>query len=111
MKCRVRISLSAIFIFLVMSWGPGKETNDGKMVRTAIDVPDLFEAPAGMAWGDNSCKNPIIDPLDGSELILVQSRDGLGDYRVTGFKYGVGKGELLRINCNTGAVIGIVKGP
>ena len=111
MKNRVRISISVIILFVLMGCGPGKATGDGDVVRTAIDAPDLFETPPGMAWGDNTCKNPIIDPLDGSELILVQSRDGLGDYRVSGFKYGVSKGELLRINCNTGAVIGIVKAP
>lgn len=109
MKNRVR-TLSICFIFLLMSCGPGKVTGDKDVVRTAIDVPDFFQAPPGMAWGDNACKNPIIDPLDGSELILVQSRDGMGDYRVSGFKYGVSKGEFLRINCNTGAVIGIVRG-
>ncbi|MEP6260604.1 MAG: hypothetical protein ABJ092_03420 [Gillisia sp.] len=111
MKHRVRILISISFIFLLMSCGPGRSTAEGDVVRTAIDVPDLFEAPPGMAWGDNTCKNPIIDPMDGSELILVQSRDGMGDYRVSGFKYGVNRGELLRINCNTGAVIGIVKRP
>ena len=111
MKNRVRILISVFFIFLVIGCGPGKSTAEGDMVRTAIDVPDLFQTPPGMAWGDNTCKNPIIDPLDGSELILVQSRDGMGDYRVSGFKYGVSKGEVLRINCNTGAVIGIVRAP
>lgn len=110
MKHRVRILLSISFIFLLMGCGPGRATAEGDVVRTATDVPDLFEAPPGMAWGDNACKNPIIDPMDGSELILVQSRDGMGDYRVSGFKYGVSKGEFLRINCNTGAVIGIVRG-
>ena len=110
MKHKVRISISVLFLVVVMSCGPGKAIGEEDVVRTAIDVPDLFEAPPGMTWGDNSCKNPIMDPLDGSELILVQSRDGMGDYRVSGFKYGISKGELLRINCNTGAVIGIVKG-
>ena len=111
MKHRVRILISISFILLLMSCGPGRSTADGDVVRSAIDVPDLFEVPPGMAWGDNSCKNPIIDPMDGSELILVQSRNGVGDYRVSGYKYGVNQGELLRINCSTGAVIGIVKGP
>ncbi|HSI69047.1 MAG TPA: hypothetical protein VK941_02360, partial [Gillisia sp.] len=67
--------------------------------------------PAGMAWGENACLNPIIDPVDGTELILVQSTgEGFGDYRVQGGKYGVNKGELLRINCQTGTVVGIVRG-
>ncbi len=34
---------------------------------------------------------------------------GRGDYSVPEGKYGVQKGELLRINCRTGEVLGIVK--
>lgn len=80
-------------------------------VRSAVDTPEKFNAPAGMAWGANACLNPIIDPADGTELILVQSTsEGLGDYRVQGGNYGVNKGELLRINCRTGGVVGIVRG-
>ncbi|MCM4160808.1 hypothetical protein FHG64_00405 [Antarcticibacterium flavum] len=79
-------------------------------VRTAVDVPERFSTPPGLAWGANTCINPIIDPADGTELILIQSMDGLGDYRVTGGKYGVNTGELLRLNCRTGEVVGIVRG-
>lgn len=107
MKTRISIHL-AIFSFILLSCGPGKDGNGP--TRTAIDVPEAFTPPAGLAWGDNDCLNPIIDPLDGTELILIQSRNGRGDYRVTERKYGVSKGELLRVNCRTGAVIGIVRG-
>lgn len=79
------------------------------MVRTAEDLPTRFEIPGGVSWGGTSCSNPIIDPVDGSELVLVQSHAGLGDYSVESGKYGVGRGELLRINCTTGEVIGIIK--
>lgn len=102
------IVLPGIF-FLCFSCGTSRLAGD-EIVRAATDVPDLFDTPAGMNWGDNKCMNPIIDPMDGSELILVQSRDGIGDYRVLGQKYGINKGELLRINCSTGAVLGIVRG-
>lgn len=72
------------------------------MVRTAEGVPTRFDTPAGTEWGGTSCENPIIDPVDGTELVLMQSRAGLGDYTVQNGKYGVQSGELLRINCTTG---------
>lgn len=107
---RSSLVITGALIIFLFSCGPGKSAGDDDVVRSAKDVPDLFDPPAGLSWGDNNCKNPVIDPMDGTELILVQSRDGIGDYRVTGRKYGVSKGELLRINCNTGAVLGIVRG-
>ncbi len=110
MKNSASSLIMGLVLILSLSCGPGRTTGDEGVVRSATDVPDLFDTPMGMSWGDNNCKNPIIDPMDGTELILVHSRDGLGDYRVTGRKYGVSKGELLRINCYTGAVIGIVRG-
>lgn len=53
-------------------------SGEDNVVRSAADVPDLFDTPSGMNWGDNNCKNPIIDPMDGTELILVHSRDWNG---------------------------------
>lgn len=110
MKSFLSPLIIGLFIILSLACGTGRTTGDDGVVRSASDVPDLFDPPVGMTWGDNNCKNPIIDPMDGTELILVHSRDGMGDYRVTGRKYGVSKGELLRINCYTGAVLGIVRG-
>lgn len=108
MKSRI-LTICAISLFAISGCGPGREGSG--TVRTAVGAPLIFNPPAGMAWGDNTCKNPIIDPIDGTELILIHSTlDGMGDYRVTGRKYGVNKGELLRINCNTGELIGIVRG-
>lgn len=103
-----RSYLILLFSLCLLSCTAGRQ-GDGD-IRTAVNTPNQFDVPAGMAWGDNTCKNPIIDPQDGTELILVQSRDGMGDYRVTGMKYGVNQGELLRVNCRTGAVVGIVRG-
>ncbi len=107
MKNSLKLVLGTL-VFLFMSCGPGKSAGDG-LVRLAEDLPERFNPPDGMAWGDNTCKNPIIDSVDGTELILIKSSNGIGDYRVNGRKYGVSKGELLRINCNTGEVVGIVK--
>lgn len=107
MKTTKNIFLKAGIFFLLLGCS-GSRTGD-VMVRTAEDLPARFETPAGTSWGGNSCKNPIVDPVDGTELILVQSSAGLGDYSVENGKYGVGRGEFLRINCTTGEVIGIVK--
>lgn len=58
--------------------------------------------------GRSACRSPLVDPNDGTRLILARSDGGRGDYRVPRGRYGVGAGDLLRINCKTGAVIGIV---
>ncbi len=105
------ISSSILICFLVLSslsCGP-RTMGDNDVLRSATDVPDMFDTPVGMNWDGNNCINPIIDPVDGTELILIGSHNGLGDYRVSGRKYGVERGELLRINCSTGEVMGIVR--
>lgn len=107
MKTNRSLFLKASIICLVLGCS-GSRTGD-VVVRTAEDLPVSFETPAGTSWGGNSCRNPIVDPVDGSELVLVKSHAGLGDYRPEIGKYGVGQDELLRINCTTGEVIGIVK--
>lgn len=99
--------IKAGIVFLVLSCSSSR-TGD-VMVRTAEDLPERFETPTGTSWGGNSCRNPIVDPVDGTELVLIQSQAGLGDYSVEDGKYGVGRGELLRINCTTGEVVGIIK--
>ncbi|TMQ58821.1 MAG: hypothetical protein E6K76_06775 [Candidatus Eisenbacteria bacterium] len=83
-------------------------------IHPAIDAPTHFlvRAPDGRAVeptpGDE-CKNPMIDPRDGAPLILVRSAGGRGDYQVPVARYGVRKGELLRLECGTGNVVGIVR--
>lgn len=94
-------------LFLLLSCGT---TRSGDVVvRTADNTPPSFTTPTGTSWGGTSCLNPIIDPIDGTQLILVQSMAGMGDYAVEYEKYGVKEGELLRINCTTGEVVGIVR--
>jgi hypothetical protein len=83
-------------------------------VKPAIDAPTHFLVPApdGRAvepTPGEGCKNRMIDPRDGAALILIRSAGGRGDYRVPVARYGVRRGELLRIECRTGNVIGIVK--
>lgn len=84
--------------------------------RPAIDVPLRFDprtaadriAPADTLAG-GGCLSPLVDPSAGTELRLVRSGSGRGDYEMPPGSYGSRPGELLRIECNTGRVIGIVK--
>ena len=84
--------------------------SQGPVLRAAVDAPEFFEARSESAVTGNSCTSPMVDPNDGTEIVMVTSfANGIGDYAVTGGKYGVKEGELLRINCSTGEVLGIVK--
>ncbi|AVR46214.1 hypothetical protein C7S20_13625 [Christiangramia fulva] len=80
-----------------------------KPIREAIDIPENFMTKPGVEFEENSCKNPLIDPRTGVEIYLVESLEGMGDYRVPSGSYGVEANELLRVDCRTGKVIGIVR--
>ena len=82
-------------------------------IQPAIGVPTHFlvlgrgaktEEPA-----PGQCRNPMVDPRDGTRIVLVRSSEGRGDYRVPAGRYGVRPGEVLLIECGTGRVIGVVK--
>ncbi|MCP9200625.1 hypothetical protein MKO06_11945 [Gramella sp. GC03-9] len=79
-----------------------------KIVRPAERTPAAFITTEGMVLDGTSCKSPLRDPRDGTEIILVESIKGLGDYQVPKGRYGVSVDELLRVNCETGEVVGIV---
>jgi hypothetical protein len=51
----------------------------------------------------------MVDPRDGTEIGFLRSAQGAADYAVPGRMYGVRAGELLRLECNTGKVLGIVR--
>ena len=72
----------------------------------AVDAPAEFSftVPAS----GEACRNPALDPRDGARLVLVRASGGRGDYEVPAGRYGVSSREYLRLNCVTGAVIGIV---
>ena len=82
----------------------------GGPIDPAVDVPTHFlvsgkggktEEPA-----PGSCRNPMIDPRDGTKIILERSGEGRGYYRVPAGRYGVHAGQLLLVECGTGRVIG-----
>jgi hypothetical protein len=82
----------------------------GPVLRAASDAPDRFEwegHPAGQPAA--ACNSPMVDPRDDTRIRLARSGDGQGDYEVPAGRYAVGAGELLRLECGSGRVIGIVK--
>lgn len=85
--------------------------------REAVDVPERFvteDTPEDWVASDTlpgpGCRSPLIDPRDGTRLRMVSSQRRVGDYAAPEGRYGVEPGELLRVECNTGRVLGIVPG-
>lgn len=84
----------------------------GAALRMAEDTPPAF-APEDGVMPTTGCRNPLVDPRDQTRLRLVRSAavgsGERGDYEVPAGRYGVGPGELLRIECSTGQPLGIVR--
>ena len=109
---RAAILVGAAVISLTLAGACAPNTSHA--IKPAMDAPTHFlvRAPDGRATepiAGEGCRNPMIDPRDGAYLILIRSASGHGDYQVPVARYGVRKGELLRIECGTGLVVGIVK--
>ena len=96
---------------ILLSCGSGNSASeaDTDVLRPASDAPQSFSAIFATPVGAKDCQSRLIDPVDRVELMLVKSFDGVGDYLVPPGKYGMSADELLRINCRTGKVIGVVK--
>jgi hypothetical protein len=65
-------------------------------------------APADTLAGDG-CLSPMRDPITGVDIVLVRSESGLGDYAAPSGAYGMRDDQLIRLDCNTGRVLGIVR--
>ena len=93
----------------------------GPVVAEAKNLPDHFMvAVSGVAQSEEprageGCRNPMVDPRNGTTLNLMRSKDGMGDYQVLGgdyelaSKYGVDARHLLRIDCASGKALGVVE--
>ena len=89
---------------------------DDSTVHPAQALPERFEpvapmtrvAPADTVAG-NGCTSPFGDPRDGTLLRMERAIAPRADYSVPAGRYGVGSNELLRLDCNTGIPIGIVR--
>lgn len=97
------------FLLLTSCGAGGTRGVNGDVLRAGVDTPANFRPPSGVTVDDDSCHSPMVDPRDGTSLRMVTASGGVGDYEVPNFKYGVNEGELLRLNCRTGEVIGVVK--
>jgi len=111
---RVRIPLCAA---LLVALAGCASTGDsfGNADRAATDLPDHFLVGTFMgpettepSTGEG-CRNPMVDPRDDTRLMLKRSSGGRGDYAVPDGRYGVAEDELLRLDCASGAPIGIVR--
>lgn len=112
MKTGILNSLASVFMMLLLSCGSGNvQTRTMKPVlRAAVDAPERFEAVAGTTLSEQTCKSPLIDPRDGTEIKMQYSfKEGVADYLVPNGKYGVEPGEFLRVDCATGEIRGIVR--
>jgi hypothetical protein len=65
-------------------------------------------APADTLAGDG-CLSPMRDPITGVDIVLVRSESGLGDYDAPSGAYGMRDDQLIRLDCNTGRVLGVVR--
>ncbi|MFL5381321.1 MAG: hypothetical protein ACJ8GN_02220 [Longimicrobiaceae bacterium] len=84
------------------------------VLRPAEGTPERFVREDSSAItgtpGSAPCTSPILDPRNGTRLMMERAYQGNGDYSVPAGSYGVHTGELLRVDCATGAPVGVVRG-
>jgi hypothetical protein len=103
-----------VLVLSLMACGKSSYPPDSvaRPVSGAIPVRFLFDATGFQAdtmISSPKCRTPLVDPNDGTRIALARAVEGgRGDYEVPDGHYGVGRDDLLRINCKTGGVIGIV---
>jgi hypothetical protein len=100
------------FVVLLAACAAMQRGPSDALLRPAEDTPASFATSDGATPADG-CRTTVIDPRDQTTLRLARSAQyGMsfrGDYEVAGGRYGVRAGELLRIDCTTGEVLGIVR--
>lgn len=110
---RPGLSLALVLVSSLLAACATSDFGSQRTLRPAREAPDRFvvgtftgtetrEAVAG-----EGCRSPMVDPRDGTRLRLVRSSRDVGDYAVPDGRYGVGGGEYLRLDCDTGAALGI----
>lgn len=115
--CRARsIGLTLTALLAACSTGGSGSTRTVLEAPPPVTAPPRFAptsaadviAPADTLSG-SGCLNPMVDPVTGIQVILVRAESGLGDYEAPSGSYGLHDGQLLRLECNTGRVLGIVR--
>jgi|SRR5690606_21472841 len=99
----------ALAIVTFISCGPSRTSQASGVVRPVPDAPESFSSPFATSPDDPECQSRLIDPVGQVELILVQSLGEVGHYLAPPGKYGMAADELLRIECRTGKLIGVVR--
>lgn len=85
-----------------------------RVTRQAEDVPEFFlvarpgEEGTRPAQPGEGCRSPMVDPRSGRRIDMVRSSDSQGDYVVPDSAYGLADNELLRLDCSSGRVLGVV---
>lgn len=97
-----------LLLLVIMIGCKSSDTWSDAAVYRTIENDLSIDYPTSMEPSEQGCASPLIDTEDGSELILMRYSNGLGDYQVQQGKYGLRSGELLRIDCTTKEIIGIV---
>ena len=95
-------------LFLVRCGSTSHSFSQMEILRTPTDTPANFESPEPFSQ-ERVCHSPLLDPRDGTRISFIRSSWPLGDYEVPSGRYGVQASELLRVNCQSGAAVGIVK--
>ena len=117
LKDSSRRSLVAAQLLLLAACGQNNSSFPSPTpVRAGTDLPAQFEPPTGFARltltdtiAGNACLSPMHDPRNKTEIRMVRAANGQADYKVPDGRYGVGKHQLLRLDCNTGRPLGIVE--
>jgi hypothetical protein len=82
------------------------------VLRPADGAPEHFVLEGGETMNGapgGPCRSPIRDPRGGAPLVMVRAYQGSGDYDANG-RFGTHAGELVRVDCASGAPLGIVRG-
>lgn len=104
----MRSIILLLFLLLVGCGTTSNSFTSEEVIRNATDAPAYFESPAAVP-GEKVCKSPMTDPRDGTKIIFQRAQWPVADFVVPSGKYGVRSSELLRVNCESGEVVGIVK--
>lgn len=81
-------------------------------VRELSGLPERFMVLEGdnarVARPDEGCRSPMVDPRDGTRVLLRRSSEARGDYEAPAGAYGLSPREYLRLDCATGHPLGAV---
>ncbi|NNE75851.1 MAG: hypothetical protein HKN31_02120, partial [Pricia sp.] len=90
MKKLSDFGLYPIPVLIMISLGGCKPTYNpyNSPVRSAESAPKVFMPPKGINLDDISCKSPMVDPNDETEIVMISAINGEGLYVVSAGKYG-----------------------